>query len=102
MKKGVAGFLVFAMLMIIAGSALAANPMRGRTLYNEHCSGCHGATGLPTVAEVPNFSMGEGLMQSDQALEQTIKNGKSIMPGYAGTLTDQEISDVIAHIRTFF
>jgi len=102
MKRYVAGFIVFALLVMFAGAAMAGNPMRGRPLYNEHCSGCHGVNGLPTVAEVPNFSMGEGLMKSDQDLEQVIKNGKSIMPGYAATLTDQQISDVIAHIRTFF
>ncbi len=102
MKKCVAVFLTLAVFLTFVGSAMAGNPMRGRTVYNEHCSGCHGINGRSTVGEVPNFSLGEGLMQPDQALEQTIKNGKSIMPGYAGTLTDQQISDVIAHLRTFF
>ncbi|NOX75565.1 MAG: cytochrome c [Gammaproteobacteria bacterium] len=102
MKKRIAVFLTLVLFLTFVGSVMAGNPMRGRTVYNKHCLGCHGGNGVSPVGDMVNFSLGEGLMQPDQALELTIKNGKGIMPGYAGTLTDQQISDVIAHLRTFF
>jgi len=89
-------------LLSLTGTAMAGDPMKGRSLYIKHCSGCHGVEGLPQVAEVPNFKMGQGLMQSDQQILAFVKQGKTVMPGFGGVLSDTEILDVIAHIRTFF
>ena len=54
------------------------------------------------MAAVPNFTMGQGLMKSDREIMSFIKKGKTVMPGFEGILTDEEILDVIAHIRTLF
>lgn len=94
--------LVFICLFLAAGAATAGDPMKGRSLYENRCQGCHGEDGTPQVAAIPNFKMGQGLMQSDQQLMSFIKNGKGVMPGFKGVITDAEIRDIIAHIRTFF
>jgi len=94
--------LVFMFLLMASGAVLAGDPVKGRALYEARCSGCHGPTGLPQVAEVPNFKMGEGLMKPDQELLKTIKNGKGVMPGFKGLLTDTDIRNIIAHVRTLF
>jgi mono/diheme cytochrome c family protein len=40
------------------------------------------------------------LKASDAQFIAATKNGKGKMPGYAGKLTDAQIKDVIAYIRT--
>ncbi len=95
---------MFLVLLLLAptGMVLAGDPMKGRPLYIDRCSGCHGLNGSPQVAQIPNFKLGEGLMKSDQEIMTFVKNGKGVMPGFKGILTDTEIRDVLAYLRTFF
>lgn len=101
-KMNVIRFLVFTLLTLALNVALAGDPVKGRGIYAERCSGCHGVNGVPQVPAIPNFTMGEGLMKSEQELLAAIKKGKVVMPGFEGVLTEDEILDVIAHIRTLF
>ena len=39
-------------------------------------------------------------MQADVGLLASIRSGKNAMPAYIGVLTDREILDVIAYLRT--
>lgn len=93
-----------ALLVLLAASGIvqAGDPNKGRGLYEKHCSGCHGWNGTPQVPDVPNFTMGEGLMKSDQDILAYTKRGGTVMPGYDGLLSDDQILDIIAHMRTFF
>jgi len=94
--------LVVLLLLMSTGVVMAGDPMKGRSLYENRCAGCHGLEGIPQVAAVPNFKMGQGLMKSDQELLAFVKKGKGVMPGFKGILTDTEILDILTHIRTFF
>jgi mono/diheme cytochrome c family protein len=94
--------LVFVLMLLATGAVMAGDPMKGRPLYEIRCAGCHGPEGVPQVAGISNFKMGEGLMKPDQQLLSFVKKGKGVMPGFKGILTDAEIMDIIAHIRTFF
>lgn len=94
--------LVFIFLLLATSVVMAGDPMKGRSLYENRCAGCHGPDGIPQVAGIPNFKMGEGLMKPDQQLLTFIQNGKGVMPGFKGVISDTEIRDIIAHVRTFF
>ncbi|HEB93052.1 MAG TPA: c-type cytochrome [Gammaproteobacteria bacterium] len=94
--------LVLSLLVFAIGAAHAGDPQRGRQIYIDHCAGCHGLTGSPTMAAVPAFSRGEGVMKPDQELLTLIKRGRNVMPGYEGLLSDMEIRDTLAYIRTLF
>ncbi len=94
-------FVLFFVLMV-AGVAQAGDPQRGRQIYIDHCSGCHGIAGIPTMNYVPAFGRGDRMMKSDQDLMMLTKRGKGVMPGYKGMMTDTEILDTIAYIRTLF
>ena len=94
--------LIFILLLLVTSAVMAGDPMKGRPLYDSHCAGCHGPEGTPQVAAIPNFKMGEGLMKSDQQLLSFIQQGKGVMPGFKGVLSDCEIRDILAHVRTFF
>lgn len=80
--------------------ANGADISNGKRLYQLHCAGCHGPTGVNLIPAAPNFARGEGLMQPDLTLLNTIKSGKRAMPAFRGILKDQEILDVIAFSRT--
>lgn len=83
-----------------AGVAQAADPLKGAKLYNERCSNCHGSGGVPNMPGVPNFSRNERLMQSDLALIKSISIGRGMMPAFQGVLSEKDILDVIAYLRT--
>lgn len=83
-----------------AGIVQAADPGKGATLYGTHCAGCHGDRGEGVMPGVPDFSRGEAMMQPDRVLADSIIQGKSVMPAFQGMLSDDEVLDVIAYIRT--
>lgn len=61
---------------------------------------CHGANGTPTMAGVPDLRRGFALVRPDRDLLITLRNGRTTMPGYLGRLSDRDLLDVIAYMRT--
>jgi len=66
---------------------------------------CHGADGTGNTPagkamKAPSFLSPASVKESTADLIAITKNGKGKMPAYAGKLTDPEIKDVIAHVRT--
>jgi len=95
----VAGLII----LLLSTNAMAGDPLEGRAIYNEHCAGCHGANGRGVVAGTPDLAGATNIMvKPDLKLMQTIAAGKNIMPAYQGRLSEKEMLDVIAYIRTFF
>jgi mono/diheme cytochrome c family protein len=77
----------------------------GADTYKAKCQMCHGATGLGDTP--PGKSMGAVPFNSpalikapDADLIAATTTGKGKMPAYTGKLTDPQIKDVIAYIRT--
>jgi mono/diheme cytochrome c family protein len=93
---------------------LRGDPERGQSLHIEHCVACHGLTG---AADVVVMHMDETPPdQSDPVYMKTLPDpylyiaicrggegiGKSyVMSPWGDYLTDQEIKDLIAWVRTF-
>lgn len=86
--------------LLASTPVLAADVANGARIYGIHCIACHGMQGQSALPNVPNFAIGERMMQPDFALMQSIRTGKDIMPAFFGILRDQEILDVIAYLRT--
>lgn len=91
---------IIALLAISPNSAIAADLVKGQSLYLVHCSGCHGEKGESVNPEAPSFARGERLFQSDAALIDVVRSGSKAMPAYMGILQDREILDVISYART--
>jgi len=77
----------------------------GADTYKGKCEPCHGATGTGNAGmKVPPFKSPDAIKATDAALSAAIKNGAGTgtikMPAYAGKLTDAQIKDVVATIRT--
>lgn len=94
--------LLFVFLLLALGSSAsyAADPGKGSGFYAKNCAACHGASGTSVMPGAPSFAKGEALMQPDTKLLDSIKAGKNAMPAYRGILSDVDILDVIAYLRT--
>jgi cytochrome c553 len=104
-------------LTVVSGVALAqskGDAKAGKLKYDANCVGCHGATGKGDGAAAAALNPKPGDMSdgkamkalSDKYLFDIIKDGgvsqkkSPIMPGIAKKLNDQEISDIVAYIRS--
>jgi mono/diheme cytochrome c family protein len=91
--------------MLAASTTAALAQESGADTYKAKCAMCHGADGLAANAmgkmyKIPPFNSPDVVKMSDADLIAATKNGKGKMPAYAGKLTDPQIKDVVAYIRT--
>ncbi len=91
---------VVAVLLAMPAPAEAGNPRRGKEVYDTHCASCHGIDGTAAMVGVPSFRKGERLERPNPVLQKTIMSGRRMMPAWRGLLTLEQISDVVAFIRT--
>ncbi len=94
---------VIAAIAALTLPAIAQNS--GAATYTSKCQMCHGADGgggtpAGRAMKAPSFLSPAVVKESTVDLIAATKNGKGKMPAYAGKLTDAEIKDVVAHIRT--
>jgi cytochrome c6 len=93
------GFLIVAAGMAW-GPAHAGDVFKGHKIYSTYCANCHGPAGGGVMPGAPDLSNIQTLMQPDMALLGSLKAGSSGMPAYLGILTDRDLLDVIAYLRT--
>lgn len=88
---------------------LGLNPQQisGRKIYDNYCDRCHRpystkgkkGPGLKGVFRHPYLSL-SGLPANDDRVGDIIRNGRSGMPGYSQTLSQQEVQDLLAYLHT--
>ncbi len=88
---------------LFAMSALAQQP--GEATYKAKCAMCHGADGTASTPvgksmKLRSLKSPEDVKATDDELFRQTKDGVGKMQGYAGKLTDAQIKDVVAYIRT--
>ena len=96
---------VAAAFLLTALAAAPAMAQDGGALYKTKCAMCHGADGTGNTPvgksmKVRSFKSDEDVKASDATLIKDTKDGVGKMPAYAGKLTDAQIQDVVAYIRT--
>lgn len=98
------------MLWMLVQVALAADPAAGKALYAASCTACHGGAGngkgpaaialKPKPTDFTNAAWWTG--KTDAELATAIRAGR---PGTSMTpfteLTDAEVADLVAYLRTF-
>jgi cytochrome c553 len=102
MKRFAAVILVLGLTAMVAMPAMAA----AADDYKAKCQMCHGADGKGNPAMVKSMGvkdLGSADVQkmSDADLKAAIEAGKGKMKGYKGQLTDKQITDLVAHVRSF-
>lgn len=85
--------------MLINNNAIAGSARNAQQQYQSHCAQCHGNDGDSVLPSAANFKRGEGLRQSNNSLFARIRNGNNGCPSFAVILTDQEILEIISHLR---
>jgi cytochrome c6 len=92
-------------LLVFATSSMSLAKSGGPDLYKAKCQMCHAADGSgntpagKAMKAVP-FDSPDILKEPDTTLSAVIKNGKGKMPAFTGKLTDAQITDLVAYIRT--
>jgi cytochrome c6 len=86
--------------------AVPARAQDGAGVYKSKCAMCHGADGKGDTAvgksmKLRDLGSADVQKQTDAELIEITTNGKGKMPGYKGKLSDAQIKQVVAYIRTF-
>ncbi len=77
------------------------NPMeRGRTLYQQNCSMCHGADRAGHPPTYPSL-VGVGSRLTPEELTDFIHSGKAPMPGFPN-ITGQSMTDLLTYVNNGF
>ena len=103
-----------ATLLSVASAALVAPAFgadlaKAKTIYVDKCLKCHGEKGKGDgpkawdLSKKPADYTDKAKMAkfTDEDLTKAVKEGKKPMPAFGKKLTDEQIDNVIAYIRTF-
>jgi cytochrome c6 len=100
-----AGLIIVIVVMVAVSPAAAQDGASGAGVYKSKCQTCHGPDGGGTAVgkslKVADLRSPDVQSKSDAELTQVISDGKNNMPGFKGTITDDEIQAVLTHVRTF-
>lgn len=85
------------MLAHIASARAQSAADTGREVYVEHCAQCHGERLMATGA-APDLK----LLRADQRarFDDIVRDGKGQMPAWTGIITNEQIDQIWAYIRS--
>jgi cytochrome c6 len=91
--------------LAVAFVSVAGVQADGAGDFKAKCAMCHGADGAgstPTgkALKVRDLGSADVQGQSDAQLTDIVTNGKGKMPAYKGKLTDDQIKELVAFIRS--
>jgi DMSO reductase family type II enzyme heme b subunit len=109
---------VVCLLTVLPTQSNAQDLARGEELYDQWCAECHGVDGAGAGSAAPymlpqprDFTLGvyqirttaNGELPTDQDLSRVVKLGMpgTAMPGWDSKLSDAEIADIVAYIKSF-
>ncbi len=107
--------VICALSIVILGSSLVAgqtargNPEAGQAVYEKQCLRCHGSKldgkgpdSQDLIVRPANLQSQASRTKTDWELLVTISNGVLFSPmhSFRGKLTDQQMLDVLAYIRS--
>jgi mono/diheme cytochrome c family protein len=85
---------------------LNAQQSAGRHLYMQTCAPCHDAHSVPgqngpsLKALFKKQFLPSGLPANERFVRQTILTGRNMMPAIGGSLTQQQLDDLLAYLHT--
>jgi len=93
-------------IVVLCAVVMPARAQEGASVYKTKCAVCHGAdgkgdTGMGKAMKLRDLGSEDVQKQTDEQLIEITTNGKGKMPAYKGKLTDAQIKQVVAYIRTF-
>lgn len=105
MKKFLSGIALAGMLCVAGTAVCAQDKANGEKVYKAKCAGCHGPDGKGETAagkatKARDICSEDVKSESDAAWTDIIVKGKNKMPSYDKKVTDAELKDVIAYMRS--
>jgi mono/diheme cytochrome c family protein len=105
MKKLLSGIAVLVVLSLTAAGLRAQDVASGEKVYKAKCASCHGPDGKGETAagkatKARDICTAEVKAASDAAWTEIIAKGKNKMPAYDKKISDAEVKDVIAYMRS--
>ena len=103
------GFSVGFLLLVQPVSGAGGDAGKGKAVYQKSCVACHGPqgkgdgpTGKVLVPPAADFTSAASRKKSDADLLKIIENGKppTAMIAWKGQLSDQDIQNVLAYVKT--
>ena len=97
--------IVMIALVLVSSVAIASAEGAGKNIFASKCSICHGPDGsgktsMGKALNIADLHSAAVQKMSDADLKNVITNGKNKMPAFKGKLTDAQMGDVLAYIRT--
>ncbi len=85
------------------GSRTHFTEQGGAAIYAGVCAACHMPNGLGAsgAGSYPSLAHDQNLADAGDPIDMVLL-GQKAMPSFAGTLSDQQIADVVTYIRTHF
>ncbi len=91
---------LFSMLLALALPPTAA-AQSAADLYKSKCAACHATDGSgKQTMGTKDLGGAEVKAMSDVDMIAIVENGKGKMPAYKGKLTDAQIKDLVAYMRS--
>jgi mono/diheme cytochrome c family protein len=75
----------------------AGNSKRGAELYQASCVVCHGPRAMGDIG--PKLA-GNPVLSNDQAFWKIVHEGRHVMPPLKGAVTDEQLTDIRAWLRS--
>jgi mono/diheme cytochrome c family protein len=93
------GLLAIGTMSMRAVEACSQSVSRGERIYKAFCIGCHHSARNGSAG--PNLT---GILRrhrmSELEARQVIREGKDMMPAFAGRLTAKELDDLVSYLKT--
>ena len=101
-SKMMVGLLI---LFAFAAFAVAGNSAAGKDVFSSNCVMCHGAdasasTPMGKMLKIPDLHSPTVQKLSDADLTNVISKGHNRIPAFGSKLTAEQITQVVAFIRT--
>jgi len=87
--------------------ALSLEEVAGKHLYTVRCAHCHEDNDLSLKKVPPNLrgvferkTLPSGAPATDAEVRRVILEGKGMMPAFNGRFTDEQMSDLLAYLKT--
>ena len=94
-------FIAVALLAAMVALPMAASAESGADVYKAKCAMCHGADAKGKMAGTHDWTSADVQKMSDADLTKMIVDGKPPkMPAQKGKLTDAQVKDMVAYIRS--
>ncbi len=83
------------------GRPAKADPTGGGEIFQRQCVMCHSSQPDTKIVGPSLYHAMKGPRAlTPQAVRQIIANGKGTMPSFRDKLTDQQVADLVAYLRT--